>query len=77
MYQENLLTAKEIAKRLQVSKALIYNLISQGQIRSVRFGKTVRVRAEDLDTFIQSNMSGPELSAPVSALSTLNQASKG
>lgn len=46
------LTAVEIAKILKISKALAYRLIARGQIASVRFGKTVRVRQEDLDAFI-------------------------
>ncbi len=47
------LTAVDIAKLLKVSRALAYRLIAQGEISSVRFGRTVRVRQTDLDDFVQ------------------------
>jgi excisionase family DNA binding protein len=56
-----LLTAKDIANALNVSKSMVYCLISQGQIRSVRFNKTVRVRPQDLESFIQLNATEQEL----------------
>jgi excisionase family DNA binding protein len=49
------LKATEIAQILKISKALAYRLIKEGHISSVRFGRTVRVRQEDLDAFIQRN----------------------
>ena len=54
-----LLRAKDVAKRLSISLALSYRLIQMGEIRSVRIGTAVRVRPEDLDTFIQDNLSEP------------------
>ena len=50
------LRATEIAKILKISKALAYRLIAEGEISSVRFGRTIRVRLEDLEIFIQRNM---------------------
>ena len=52
------LTARDIAMILKISKALAYRLIKQGQIASVRFGRTVRVRQDDLETFVRQNMLG-------------------
>ena len=49
------LTGKEIAKILKISKALAYRLIAENKIPSVRFGRTVRVRQEDLEEFIQKS----------------------
>lgn len=46
------LTAPEIAEILRISKALAYRLIAKGEIKSVRFGRTVRVRDDDLEVFI-------------------------
>jgi excisionase family DNA binding protein len=60
----NLITAIDVAKVLKISKALAYRLISQGQIPSVRFGKTVRVKPEDLEKFIQNNLSGQGFPSP-------------
>jgi putative molybdopterin biosynthesis protein len=51
------LTGKEIAEILKISKALAYRLIAKGQIASVRFGRTVRVKREDLEQFIRQNSS--------------------
>jgi excisionase family DNA binding protein len=48
-------TATEIAKLLKISKALAYRLIAQGELPAIRFGRTVRVRQEDLDSFILNN----------------------
>lgn len=53
----NFYTAVEIASTLKISKALAYRLIAKGDIRSVRFGRTVRVRQEDLDAFLSSKLS--------------------
>jgi excisionase family DNA binding protein len=47
------LTGKEIAEILKISKALAYRLIANGEIPSVRFGRTVRVKQEDLESFLQ------------------------
>jgi excisionase family DNA binding protein len=57
MNTTNFLTAMDIAKMLKISKALAYRLISQGRIQSIRFGKTVRVRTEDLQKFIDQSAS--------------------
>lgn len=57
MYQTSFLTGKEVAGILKISKALAYRLIAKGEISSVRFGRTVRVKREALDNFIQHNSS--------------------
>lgn len=56
MNEFSLLTAQDVAKVLHVSVALAYRLITEGQLPGVRFGRTVRVRPEDLENFIQNNM---------------------
>jgi excisionase family DNA binding protein len=56
MASDAFFTAKDIAKTLKISNALSYKLIASGQIRGVRFGRTVRVRQEDLEQFISENM---------------------
>ncbi len=54
---EELLKGKDVARILNVSLAYAYSLLAQGQIPSVRFGKTVRVRGIDLEAFIENNLS--------------------
>lgn len=50
-----LLKGMEVAEILNISKAYAYRLMAKGQIPTVRFGRTVRVRPEDLDAFIERN----------------------
>jgi excisionase family DNA binding protein len=54
-----LLTAREVAELLHVSKAQAYRLIQLGKLKSVRFGRIVRVKPEDLEAFIQRNTYSP------------------
>jgi len=53
-----LLKSEEIAQLLGVSKSFAYKLIRQGMVPSVRMGRSVRVRQEDLDIFISSSVQG-------------------
>lgn len=54
-----LLKGTDVAQILGISRALAYRLMAQGQISSVRFGRTVRVKPEELEIFIQRNMTNP------------------
>ncbi len=51
-------TAVEISSILKISRALAYRLIAQGQIPSIRFGRTVRVKEADLERFLHENSRG-------------------
>lgn len=53
-----LLKAPEVAVILNCSKAYIYQLIKRGEIPSVQIGSAVRIRPEDLISFIEKNMAG-------------------
>lgn len=50
------LKVSEVANILNVSKAHVYNLISCGELPSVRIGRSKRVRFQDLDSFIHANL---------------------
>ena len=50
-----LLTAKEVAEILNISKAFAYKLMQAGEIRTVVIGSSRRVRREDLEDFIFQN----------------------
>jgi len=55
----NLLNGKEIAAVLHISKALVYKLMSQGDIPTIHISrKTIRVKQEDLEAYIARNSSG-------------------
>lgn len=47
-----LLRLDEVAQRLAISKSMAWKLVAFGQLRSVRIGRAVRVRPQDLDEYI-------------------------
>ena len=49
---ERLLKPAEVAEILQVSMAAAYKILKRGEIPTVQFGKSIRVRREDLDKYI-------------------------
>ena len=51
-----LLKAKEVADLLSVSRSFAYSLMKSGQLPTVQLGRSVRVRPEDLEEFIQLNL---------------------
>jgi excisionase family DNA binding protein len=58
-----LLTVDQAAEQLQISRARLYQLLSQGAIRSVHIGRLHRIRAEDLKEYIDGLQSGAAASA--------------
>mgnify|MGYP002683021631 FL=1 len=50
-----LLRLDEVADRLAVSLPTIRRLVKEGQLRTVRVGRQLRVRPGDLDQFILQN----------------------
>lgn len=47
-----LLRIEDIAERLNVSRSFAWKLVSFGAIRSLRIGRSVRVRPSDLEAYI-------------------------
>jgi excisionase family DNA binding protein len=56
---DRLLKAAEIAEILNISKAYAYQLMKQGNIRTVKIGGAVRVRPCDLEIYIEENLTLP------------------
>jgi excisionase family DNA binding protein len=50
--EDLLLTIPQVAKRLKVSEYRAYELARQGALKSVRLGKSVRVKPSDVDEYI-------------------------
>src|SRR3990172_4189245 len=50
---DTLLTVAEVARRLRLSEVTVRRHIRAGSLKAVRVGRGIRVREEDLDTFIQ------------------------
>ncbi len=59
IYPQRLLKVSEVASILSVSKAFVYKLIRAREIQSVQLLGTKRIRQEDLDRYITSNLKDP------------------
>jgi len=53
---DRLLTAGDIASRLNISKAKAYQLLQRGEIPCIRMDRTTRVRPVDLEAYILQNV---------------------
>lgn len=51
-----LLTIEEVADLTKVSTSHLYSLINEGVLPAVQFGRAKRIRPEDLEEFIRSNL---------------------
>ena len=49
---ERLLTPEDVALVLQIGRTRAYELLTHGDLRSVKIGKSRRIRRTDLDDFI-------------------------
>lgn len=56
MLPEPLLKAIDVAEILNISRAMAYKLMNQGEIRSVVIGSSKRVRLKDLLAFIEASL---------------------
>ena len=50
---EQLLRARDVARILNVSRAMAYRVIQRGDIPVVRIGNAVRVRLSDLQEYVK------------------------
>lgn len=49
-----LLNAQDVATTLNMGLSTVYQLVERGELPSIRIGRTVRIRPEDLEKFIES-----------------------
>lgn len=49
---ERLLRIDEVAERLAISRSMTWKLIALRELRSVRIGRAVRVRPDDLEAYL-------------------------
>jgi excisionase family DNA binding protein len=54
-----MLKARDVAVRLNVSRAMAYKLMKDGSIQTVHFGGSIRVRQTDLEEFILRSLVKP------------------
>ena len=57
---QSLLTVSEVANMMRVSKMTVYRLIKSGQLPALRVGKNFRIRADDVDTYLNDRAVGGE-----------------
>jgi len=60
--QSEFLTTKEIADRLQLVQRTIQLWISRGELPAYRFGRKYRVKASDLEQFLEKSKRVPSQS---------------
>lgn len=53
MSQDQLLTLQQVADRLQVSMSTVRRLVAAGKLKTVRIGRNLRVRPDDLAAYIK------------------------
>ena len=51
--KEQLLTIKDTAKRMQVSKITVWRALQKGFLSGIKVGRIWRIREEDLQKFIR------------------------
>jgi len=56
--QHELLTVREIADAMRVSTMTVYRLIRAGALPAIRVGKHFRIRARDLDQYLEAQTFG-------------------
>jgi len=56
MNQAQLLTLDQVADRLQVSMSTVRRRVADGELKTVRIGRALRVRPEDLEEYIESHI---------------------
>lgn len=50
-----LLTAKDVAERLSISKAKAFTLLNEGILPAIHIGRNIRVEEQDLEAYILNN----------------------
>ncbi len=50
-----LLTGKDVAHLLRISPSQAYKIMRRGELPAVRIGRSIRVKPEDLESFIARN----------------------
>lgn len=50
--EPRLLRIDDVADRLAISRSMAWKLVTYGQLRSVRIGRAVRVRPQDLAEYV-------------------------
>jgi len=60
MTDEQLWTVSDVMEYLQVSRRTVERLVDAGELRSLKFGRNVRFRREDIESFLENSVVEPE-----------------
>ena len=52
---DNVMTVREVAWYLKLSKSKVYGLVQQRQIPHIKIGRNVRVREKDVQAWLAAN----------------------
>ena len=52
---KQLLKVSEVARILNISLSMVYKIIQEGKLPSIRLGKAIRIRLVDLESIICGN----------------------
>jgi len=59
---QKLMTANEVASKLSISRSMVYKLMKEGEIQTVRIGaRAIRVTVQALQNYVERS-SSPEFS---------------
>jgi putative molybdopterin biosynthesis protein len=61
---EKIYTPQEVADRLQIKKATVYELIKRGELKATKIGRQIRVSQEQLDVYLKGS-TGQDISTIV------------
>ncbi len=56
--RRRLLSVREVAEELGISKWAVYALADRGELRHVRISNSIRIAPDDLKVFVASRVSG-------------------
>lgn len=57
---DRLFTVAEVAGHMRVSNMTVYRLIKAGDLPAVRVGKNYRIRARDLEAYLDASVTRPD-----------------
>ncbi len=53
---ERFLTVREFAEALRVSNMTVYRLVSAGELKAVKVGRSVRLPADEVDRYLHGHL---------------------
>jgi excisionase family DNA binding protein len=61
MTDQRLLTPEQVADRLQISRVTVMDYLRKGRLKGHRVGKLWRIKEEDLEAFLEGELTDEDL----------------